>query len=119
VVTLLVQRPPGSLPPIGTLVQVPTWFCTTQLVQVPVDRPLHAVLQHTPSVQLPLRHWFLLPHDAPLGARPQLPLLQTFGLVQSAFDPQVVRQRPVDELQVYTPQSLLPWAGHASPLPSQ
>jgi len=33
-----------SLPPSGTLVQVPTWFWTVQLVQVPV----HEVLQHTP-----------------------------------------------------------------------
>ena len=44
VVAVLVHRLPGSFPPSGTLVQVPTWFCTRQLMQVPV----HELLQHTP-----------------------------------------------------------------------
>jgi len=52
VVALLVQCPPGSFPPTGTLVHVPTCCCTLQLMQVPV----HEVLQQTPSTQLPLWH---------------------------------------------------------------
>jgi hypothetical protein len=48
----LTHRLPGSFPPSGTLVQVPTCPCTKQLVQVPV----HELLQHTPWTQFPLWH---------------------------------------------------------------
>jgi hypothetical protein len=39
--------------------------------------PLHVLLQHTPSTQLPLPHWLAAPHTAPLpsfGTHAPLPL---------------------------------------------
>jgi hypothetical protein len=54
--SLALQRPPGSVPPAGTGVQVPTWFDTLQLWHTPLAADEQAVSQHTPSTQLPLSH---------------------------------------------------------------
>jgi hypothetical protein len=60
------QVPAGELSvwPDAMLVQVPTLPVMLHAWQVPV----HAVLQHTPSTQLPLTHWPLLEHAAPLAS---------------------------------------------------
>jgi hypothetical protein len=46
--------------PIG--LHVPTFPATSHASQAPVQ----AELQHTPSTQLPLRHWLLAVHARPL-----------------------------------------------------
>jgi hypothetical protein len=48
--------------PDATGLQVPTLPATLQASQ----EPPHAVLQHTPSTQLPLPHWLEAEHVAPL-----------------------------------------------------
>jgi hypothetical protein len=62
----------------------------------PHDRqmPTQAVAQQTPCSQNPELHSPAAPHVAPIGFLPQLVPLQVFGLLQSADDPQVVRQVP-------------------------
>jgi hypothetical protein len=71
----------------GTKVHVPTLPRTLQASQAP---PPHAVLQHTPSTQLPLPHWLEAEHVAPLVFRgthtpalQKLPLLHWVSLVHA------------------------------------
>ena len=64
--SLAVQRPPGSAPPEGTGVHVPTWLETLQLWHRPLLADEQLVLQHTPSTQLPLSHWLAEEQDEPL-----------------------------------------------------
>jgi hypothetical protein len=47
------------------LAQVPALPATLQAWQLPV----HALLQHTPSTQLPLAHWLAMAHATPLPRR--------------------------------------------------
>jgi len=54
--------------------------------------PVQAKLQQTPSVQIPLTHSSLPPHELPTDLSPHLPLLQTAGAAQSALEAQVDRQ---------------------------
>jgi hypothetical protein len=55
--SVALHRAPGSAPPAGTGVQVPRWLATLQLWQTPVAADEQAVLQQTPSTQMPLSHW--------------------------------------------------------------
>ena len=48
--------------PEATALHVPTLPVTLQASHAPP----HAVLQHTPSTQLPLPHWLVAEHVAPL-----------------------------------------------------
>jgi hypothetical protein len=55
--TLATQRPLGSAPPVATGKQLPTLPACLQLLHRPVVAlSLHALSQHTPSVQKPLTH---------------------------------------------------------------
>lgn len=73
---LLAQRDLGSDPSMGTLWQVPAAVVPValQVLHRPpvVGSSEQAVLQHTPSVQIPLWHWLDAVHVAPLTFRPQL-----------------------------------------------
>ena len=56
--------------------------------------PTQVVAQQTPCSQNPELHSPAAPQVAPIGFLPQLPLMQVFGLVQSALVVQLVRQAP-------------------------
>ena len=71
--------------------QVPTLPGTAHDLQVPVQVPP----QQTPCSQKPELHSPAPPQVAPIGFLPQLPEMQVFGLVQSAFVVQVVRHAAV------------------------
>ena len=76
--------------PAATAAQVPTVPVSAHDRQIPT----HAVAQQTPCSQKPALHSAAAPQAAPTGFFPQLPPMQVFGLVQSAFVAQVVRQAP-------------------------
>jgi hypothetical protein len=83
--------------------QVPTLPGTLQLMHSPPVAPsLQAVLQQTPSVQVPLLHCLPLLHAAPFALRPQELFTQVFGGRQSLSRLQVERQAL--PLQVKVPQ---------------
>jgi len=104
--SLATQRPLGSVPPAGTGRQLPTFPGTLQVRQIPaVASSLHAVSQHTPSVQWPLAHWELAEHAVPGGFRPQELLTQVLGATQSASVVQVDLQAAT--LQTKVPQEEL------------
>jgi len=78
------QRCLGSDWPLATLEHLPTLPATLQLLQSPpVDASAHALSQQTPSVQKPEAHWLPLAHAAPFDIRPQDPLTQVLGDLQS------------------------------------
>jgi hypothetical protein len=69
---------------MGTRVHVPILPETLQLLHnPPLAASLHAVSQHTPSVQNPLSHLLLAVQAAPFGNRPHDPCTQVLGLMQS------------------------------------
>jgi hypothetical protein len=70
----------GSMPSAGTGLQVPGVPASAQDMQLPVQ----AVVQQTPWVQNPLWQSPAAAQLAPGGRRPHEPLLQTFGVAQSA-----------------------------------
>ena len=75
--------------PAATGLHVPTLPATLQASQ----EPPHAVLQQTPSTQLPLPHWLAAEHVAPLvffGAH--TPASQKLPLLHWASEAQVVGQ---------------------------
>ena len=75
----------GSDWPLATLEHLPTLPETLQLLQSPpVEASAHALSQHTPSVQKPEEHWSPPEHAAPFDLRPQDPLTQELGELQSA-----------------------------------
>lgn len=91
--SLAVHRPFGSEPPSATGRQVPTLPVSLHVMQRPeVESSLHAVSQHTPSVQCPLTHWLPVVHATPIGLRPQVLLLHVVGGTQSLSWVQLVRQ---------------------------
>jgi hypothetical protein len=59
--------------------------------------PVHAALQHTPWAQKPELHSVPAAQVAPMAFLPQLPALQTLGLLQSALVVQVVLHAPVPQ----------------------
>jgi hypothetical protein len=77
--------------PAATDEQVPGVAASAHDRQVPVQ----AVPQQTPCSQNVELHSAAAAQVAPIGFLPQLPVMQVFGVVQSAVDPQVVRQVPV------------------------
>jgi hypothetical protein len=77
--------------PLGTLVHVPGVPARAHDWQVPV----HVVMQQTPCAQWAELHSVSPPQAAPIGFRPQLPLLQVLGDAQSVFVEQVVLHAPV------------------------
>ena len=79
--------------PAGTLVHVPG------VPDSPHDwqRPVQVVWQQTPCAQCAELHSVSPPQAAPIGFKPQLPPLQTFGDAQSALVEQVVLQAPVPQ----------------------
>jgi hypothetical protein len=89
------QRALGSAPPSGTGEQVPTLPVTLQLWHVPVVASVQAVLQQTPSVQNPLRHWSALEQLAPFDFLPHDPFTHTLPAAQWASVVQLLRQLPV------------------------
>lgn len=98
---------------------VPTWLDTLQLWHKPLLEDEQPVSQHTPSMQLPLTHWFAAEHDAPLPFLPHELFTQVFGLTHWLSAVQLVRQRPVVESHVKAPHCTVDCDGHASPRPSQ
>ena len=81
---LAAQRCLGSDWPLATLEHLPTLPATLQLLQSPpVAASEHALSQQTPSVQKPDAHWLPLAHAPPLDIRPQEPLEQVLGDLQS------------------------------------
>jgi hypothetical protein len=99
--------------PAVTEVQVPRLPTTAHDMQVPVQ----ADVQQTPSVQIPLTHSSLPPHELPGGLSPHLPLLQTAGAAQSLFETQVDRQEGTTS-QRYGKQDEAAGITH-TPAPSQ
>jgi len=79
--------------PAGTFVHVPTVPVSAHDWQVPVQ----AALQQNPWAQNPDAHSVPAPQAAPIDFLPQLPALQTLGLLQSAFVVQVVLHAPVPQ----------------------
>ena len=81
--------PAGSVPPLGTGLQVPCFPATAQELQLPqLDDP-----QQTPSVQWPLAQILSAVHAVPLGERlVQLPDWQVSPAAQSALVVHAVRQ---------------------------
>lgn len=75
--------------------------------------------QHTPSTQLPLRHWLADEQEAPLPFFPHELFTQVYGLTHWLSLVQLARQRPVLESHVNDPHCTVDCAGHASPRPSQ
>jgi hypothetical protein len=69
------HMPLGSAPPLGTLLHVPTAPATLQLLQLSVQ----ALLQHTPSTQLPDMHSVPTVHWLPATFLPQLLALHCPG----------------------------------------
>jgi len=115
-----VHRPPGSVPPSGTGVHVPSCPGKLQLMQVPVPSELHRVLQQYPSAQAPLRHWASEMHRAPFWACPQVPFgRHTLFIVQSKLEVHLLLQSPVAASHAYTPHDTEICIGHARPLPPQ
>jgi len=100
VVLPFTQRNCGSDPPSGTGLQVPTEPVTLQLWQRPAAAPEQALLQQTPSVQMPLPHSVPAVQAAPFDFKPHELLMQVFGLTQSALLPHRLRQVPVALSQV-------------------
>ena len=95
---------PGSSPS-ATLSQVPL-APTPPLaaVEQPLQMPVHALLQQTPSTQNVLTHSAASLHDAPRGLPvPQVPPEQTRPPVQCASSVQLVRQLEASR-QVYGSQ---------------
>jgi hypothetical protein len=80
--------------PAGTGAQVPTLPISAHDWQVPV----HAELQQTFCTQKPEPQSAAAAQVAPIGFFPQLPLVQTFGATQSAFEVQVVLQAAVPHM---------------------
>jgi hypothetical protein len=109
---LAAQRPLGSEVPEGTLVQVPGATVEVPLhvlQRAPVEASAQAVLQQTPSVQKPLRHWLALEHAAPFTLRPQDPFTQVAGGTQSldsVAEVQLILQAPFSHTK--PPQDRLP-----------
>jgi hypothetical protein len=79
--------------PAGTLAQVPGEPASAHDRQVPVQ----VVAQQTPCAQMLELHSPAPAQTAPIGLRPQLPPLHTFGDEQCASVVQVVRQAPVPQ----------------------
>jgi hypothetical protein len=80
--------------------------------------PVQAALQQTPSTQLPLPHWLLLPHAAPIAlSASQAPVfrLQNAEDTQSLSNAQI--ERHCDAPHRKGAQGLVPVALHA-PRPS-
>jgi hypothetical protein len=108
----LVQRAPGSVPPDGTLVQVPMLLVSAHDWQVPAQ----AVLQQKPCAQKFEPQSVLAAQAAPIGNFPQLIAVQTLGEMQSVLPAQVVRQAVAPQL--YGTHDWLVPATHL-PAPSQ
>jgi hypothetical protein len=102
----------GSLP-AGTLVQVPRLPGTAHDRQVPVQ----VVAQQIPCWQIWELQSSFEPQVAPIGALPQLLLVQTLPALQSASPLQVVRQAPA--LPHTYGSHGWPELGTQAPLPSQ
>ncbi len=69
----------ASVSPVALLLQVPRDAMSPHDLQIPV----HAVWQQKPCSQNPDRHSWGPKHAAPGGLRPQVPLVQTAGALQS------------------------------------
>jgi hypothetical protein len=88
-----------------------------QLLHKPVvASSLHALSQHTPSLQWPDTHWLLAVHAVPIGFKPQELFTQVFGATQSASERQVDLHTAA--LQTKVPQEALAGVAQA-PAPSQ
>jgi hypothetical protein len=77
--------------PLGTFMQVPSVPVIAHDLQVPVQ----ALAQQMLCSQKPELHSPAPPQAAPIGFRPQLPLLQTLGDAQSVAVVHVILQAPV------------------------
>ena len=97
--------PLGSGAPAATLVQVPCMPGIAQDLQMPVQ----ALLQQTPSTQLPLEQSAPLPHLPPFSRLPQEPALQTVPPAHWVSLPQVPRQllplQPLKGAQLRVPDA--------------
>ena len=114
---LATQRPLGSALPEPTGKQVPALPASLQLLHSPAEASsLHALSQHTPSVQKPLTHWLPVVQAVPTGFKPQELPTQVVGGTQSASEAQVALQAA--ELQMKVPQETLAGVLHV-PAPSQ
>ena len=96
---------------------VPTLPVSLQLLHRPVvASSLHALSQHTPSVQKPLTHCVPAVQAVPTGFRPQALPAQVLGGTQSASKIQVDLQAAGSQVKV--PQETSPGVVQA-PAPSQ
>ena len=113
------QRDLTSAWPLSTNEHVPAgpaWVPLQDMHKPLGEASEHEVLQHTPSVQNPLKHWVAAVHAAPFTFRPQLLFAQVVGERQSVSFVQVVLQAP--ESQMKLPQSIVLGVLQV-PLPSQ
>lgn len=100
------QRPAGSLAPVGTVVHLPI---------VPVSphdwqAPPHALSQQKPCAQNPDWHSLASEHEAPVGLGPHELPVQTFGATQFLLAVQAVKQAA--PLHVYGLQAIVAGATH-------
>jgi hypothetical protein len=98
--------------PAATGEQVPVVPVSAQDMHVPVQ----AVSQQTPCAQNPDTHDACAVQGAPGGSLPQLPLVQTFGLTQSALVVQVALHAAVAQVKG---SHMAVVAGRQVPAPSQ
>jgi hypothetical protein len=109
------QRDLGSVWPLSTKEQVPAGPACVPLQDLhrpPEGASEQALLQHTPSVQNPLRHWVAAVHAAPSPFRPQELFAQVLGGAQSVSLVQVVLHAPESHAKVTQP-----WVAGAGQVP--
>lgn len=96
---------PGAPPVIRQVPSTRAPVATEQASQAPAQ----AVLQHTPSTQLPLRHWLAPPQDCPSSLRGrQLPPSHQWPDAQAASLPQLTGQLRLAPEHTYGLQEGLP-----------
>ena len=98
---------------MGTIVHVPALPASAHDWQVPVQ----LLRQHTSCWQRPDAHSVPITHAVPGVFLEHTPVLQTFGLTQSAFDAHMVRHCP-EGPQLYVPHDEVV-AGWHMPVPPQ
>jgi hypothetical protein len=98
---LALHRPLGSAPPEETGRQLPTLPVTLQVLHRPVAASsLHALSQHTPSVQWPLTHCVLAVQAAPSAFSPHELPAQVLGDTQSLSCLQTELHAPLAQAKV-------------------
>jgi hypothetical protein len=95
--SLAVQRPLGSAPPAATQPHVPIGLVAVPLQVLHRPASVHALSQHTPSVQKPLAHWTASVQAEPFAKRPHELFTHVAGGTQSLESTQPVLHAPIEQ----------------------